>query len=236
MRTPLPAHPLTFNRVDQKKMLKADREAARLRDKAKERYDNGASELSKLKIGDIVRVQNATQKKWDLIGEIVEIDLRRRSYYVRTKTGRLYWRNRRFLRLYTEPSEEKKKEEEKKSEKKKASDSSAKPPPRRCQRKRQKPIKYREKEVVLSVNVKYGSNQILGSIHFAINLTVAMSSVNLVDGTRQCLQVCHFLLNFLEVMVAFNVVDWPIESPKLCEFVPSVNVKDRTSLYHTLKY
>ena len=36
----------------------------------------------------------------NLIGEIVKVDDRERSYLVKTETGRLYWRNRRFLRKY----------------------------------------------------------------------------------------------------------------------------------------
>eukprot|EP00094_Tigriopus_californicus_P014519 TCALIF_14151-PA protein Name:"Protein of unknown function" AED:0.23 eAED:0.23 QI:0/-1/0/1/-1/1/1/0/111 len=103
MRPPLPAHPLTFNKVDQWRLRKGDLKAAKLRYQAKDRYDSGALELPKLKIGDVVRVQHDTQKRWDLVSEIVGIDKRGCSYYVCTETGKLYWRNRRYLRPFIAP-------------------------------------------------------------------------------------------------------------------------------------
>ncbi|QQP51307.1 Transposon Tf2-6 polyprotein [Caligus rogercresseyi] len=60
-------------------------------------------ELSELKVGDIVRVQHGLTKKWNLIAEILEIRPRGRSYLVKTESGRLYWRNRRYLKLYAPP-------------------------------------------------------------------------------------------------------------------------------------
>ena len=77
---------------------KADRKAEQLRKKAKERYDRGARKLSTLAVGDVVRVQHHATKRWRLIGEIVEVNESGRSYLVKSETGRLYWRNRRFLR------------------------------------------------------------------------------------------------------------------------------------------
>ncbi|QQP35766.1 Transposon Tf2-6 polyprotein, partial [Caligus rogercresseyi] len=40
---------------------------------------------------------------WNLIAEILEIRPRGRSYLVKTESGRLYWRNRRYLKLYAPP-------------------------------------------------------------------------------------------------------------------------------------
>lgn len=99
-RTPLPSHPVIFNKVDQRKILKADQRALELKRKAKVRYDQGSRELTQLSVGDVVQVQHAHKKHWGLIAEVVEVDQRGRSYRVRSETGRLYWRNRRFLRLY----------------------------------------------------------------------------------------------------------------------------------------
>jgi hypothetical protein len=129
MRTPLPAHPFTFNKVDQRRLRKDDLKAAKLRNQAKERYNLGASELPKLKIGGVGRVQHATQKRWDLLGEVVEIDKRGCSYYICTETGILYWRNRRYLRPFIAPEHAGKVGEAKKIEKKEDSDSSAKKEP-----------------------------------------------------------------------------------------------------------
>ncbi|TRY68324.1 hypothetical protein TCAL_13987, partial [Tigriopus californicus] len=143
--TPLPAHPLTFNKVDQRRLCKANQKVAKLRNQANERYNSGASELPKLKIGDVVQVQHATQKRWDLLGEVIEIDKRGRSYYICTEMGRLYWRNRQYLRPFIAPEHEGKGGEAEKIEKKEDSDSSAKREPRRSQRKRQEPLRYKEK-------------------------------------------------------------------------------------------
>ncbi|QQP34592.1 Transposon Tf2-6 polyprotein, partial [Caligus rogercresseyi] len=100
-RTSLPAHPVVYNRTDRDRVIKADRKAVSLR--AKAAYDVGSKELSELKVGDIVRVQHGLTKKWNLIAEILEIRPRGRSYLVKTESGRLYWRNRRYLNLYAPP-------------------------------------------------------------------------------------------------------------------------------------
>ncbi|QQP40014.1 Transposon Tf2-6 polyprotein, partial [Caligus rogercresseyi] len=76
--------------------------AVSLRAKAKAAYDVGSKELSELKVGDIVRVQHGLTKKWNL-AEVLEIRPRGRSYLVKTESGRLYWRNRRYLKLYAPP-------------------------------------------------------------------------------------------------------------------------------------
>ncbi|QQP37033.1 Transposon Tf2-6 polyprotein, partial [Caligus rogercresseyi] len=102
-RTSLPAHPVVYNRTDRDRVIKADRKAVSLRAKAKAAYDVGSKELSELKVGDIVRVQHGLNKKWNLIAEILEIRPRGRSYLVKTESGRLYWRNRRYLKLYAPP-------------------------------------------------------------------------------------------------------------------------------------
>ncbi len=61
---------------------------------------DGATELKELSVGDMVRVQHHMTKRWDLIGEVIEIRPRGRSYLIRSESGRLYWRNRRFLRPF----------------------------------------------------------------------------------------------------------------------------------------
>ena len=79
----------------------------------------------------MVRVQHAIKKTWDMIAEIVEMKPRQRSYLVRTETGRLYWRNRRFLRRFSESEDKKKvKGDDHPSE------------PRRSRRRRQAPKRF----------------------------------------------------------------------------------------------
>ncbi len=106
MRTRLPSHPQIFSAPIRERIRKADQKAVLLRKKAKEQYDKGASKLPALKVGDVVRVQHHITKKWNLIAEIMEMKARGRSYLVRSETGRLYWRNRRFLRLYIPPEKQ----------------------------------------------------------------------------------------------------------------------------------
>ncbi len=100
MKTRLPAHPIAYKKTLQNEIRQADKKALLLKEKAKTRYNQNAKEMNKLTIGDIVRVQHHVTKRWDLIAEVIGIKERGRSYQVRSETGRLYWRNRRFLRPY----------------------------------------------------------------------------------------------------------------------------------------
>jgi hypothetical protein len=93
-----------FKPVERRKFQVADRKATELKKKAKARYDASARPLEALAEGDIVRVQHAITKKWSLIAEVVEVRPRGRSYLIRSESGRLYWRNRKFLRRYHPPS------------------------------------------------------------------------------------------------------------------------------------
>ncbi len=89
MRTRLPAHPLVYKKVVQDELRKVDQQALKLKMKAEAHYNVGARELRELKLGDVVRVQHHVTKRWDLIAEIVHVKDRRRSYLVRTETGKL---------------------------------------------------------------------------------------------------------------------------------------------------
>ncbi len=102
--TRLPTHPLVFNRPIQDEIWKADKKARRLLELAKARYDQGTRELGVLEVRDVVRVQHHMTKRWDLIGKIEEVNQRDCGYLVHSKTGRLYWHNRRFIKpLYKGP-------------------------------------------------------------------------------------------------------------------------------------
>ncbi len=76
----------------------------KLRERAKEQHDRRAHKLEQLEPGMVVRVQHHLTKKWDLIGTVMEVKPRGQSYLVQSETGRLYWRNRKFIRPYF-PSE-----------------------------------------------------------------------------------------------------------------------------------
>ncbi|XP_045102655.1 uncharacterized protein LOC123499099 [Portunus trituberculatus] len=72
------------------------RAAARLRD-ATSRYDAHARPLPPLQRGDVVRIQDPTTQRWDKVGTIMGVG-RSRDYLLKMPSGRVWWRNRRFLR------------------------------------------------------------------------------------------------------------------------------------------
>ena len=67
-------------------------------DHATKRYDAHSKPLPPLKIGDNVRIQDPESKHWDKLGVITGIG-KRRDYIVKTPSGSILWRNRRFLRI-----------------------------------------------------------------------------------------------------------------------------------------
>ncbi|KAI0225297.1 hypothetical protein LSAT2_023835 [Lamellibrachia satsuma] len=62
-----------------------------------ERYNRQSRPLPQLRIGTQVRLQNPITKKWDRVGVIIGIG-RHRDYHVKLPSGRVYWRNRRFMK------------------------------------------------------------------------------------------------------------------------------------------
>jgi hypothetical protein len=68
--------------------------------KAESFYNQHAHSLPELAPGAHVAVQNPTSKVWDIYGIITAVTPRRR-YFVRTQSGRVLVRNRRFLRKRT---------------------------------------------------------------------------------------------------------------------------------------
>ncbi len=96
-QTKLEAHPQVFHPDLRKQIRNADKKALQLRAKAQQRCED-AKEVGNLDVGDIVQVQHHIRKRWNLIGEIVKV--KPYSYLVRSETGRLYWRNKQFIRPY----------------------------------------------------------------------------------------------------------------------------------------
>ncbi|XP_043243517.1 uncharacterized protein LOC122392555 [Amphibalanus amphitrite] len=74
-----------------------DEKAAEVAEDVRDRHDSRARPLSSLRIGCKVDIQNTDTRRWDRTGVIVGIG-RRRSYLVKLPSGRIWWRNRRFLR------------------------------------------------------------------------------------------------------------------------------------------
>ena len=68
--------------------------------KAESFYDQHAHPLPELAPGAHVAVQNPTSKAWDIYGVVTAVSPHRR-YFIRTQSGRVLVRNRRFLRKRT---------------------------------------------------------------------------------------------------------------------------------------
>jgi len=91
----------SFAREHQTAANAADTAAEHLRFDTKEHYDKTSSPLPPLRIGTRVRIQDPITKLWSATGVVVAIG-QRRDYYVKLPSGRVYWRNRRFLRIHYE--------------------------------------------------------------------------------------------------------------------------------------
>ena len=97
LRTCVPAHPLSFSDEWQTKTEECDCHAAAHTDQVTSQYDSHARPLPKLTIGQRVRIQDPTSRRWDKVGIVMGRN-RTRQYEVRLPSGRVWWRNRRHLR------------------------------------------------------------------------------------------------------------------------------------------
>ena len=101
IRSILPAHHTAFASKWRELMDLSER----LDDQAervKTAYDQHAHPLRPLRVGDSVRVKDADSKRWDKQGIIVSVGVSS-DYRVKMQNGRIYWRNRNFLRLVYPP-------------------------------------------------------------------------------------------------------------------------------------
>ncbi|KAK3896105.1 hypothetical protein Pcinc_000203 [Petrolisthes cinctipes] len=97
MRSCIPAHHRSFSPQWQLAADDCDAKADHLREQAKIRHDSSARSLPLLHLGGYVDVQDHANGRWDRVGVIVGIG-QRRDYLVKMGSGRILWRNRRFLR------------------------------------------------------------------------------------------------------------------------------------------
>lgn len=93
----LPAHRRSFAPEWQQSSSDADQRATSTEQRGQLYYDQHTKELTTLQIGNHVAIQNPTSKMWDIYGTIVALGPHRR-YFVKTQSGRVLVRNRRFLR------------------------------------------------------------------------------------------------------------------------------------------
>ena len=93
----VPTHHRAYAAEWQKAADQCDRKGAEIQQDVRRRHDSRARSLSGLHIGCRVDVQNTESGRWDRTGLVVGIG-QRRSYLIKMPSGRIYWRNRRFLR------------------------------------------------------------------------------------------------------------------------------------------
>ena len=92
----LPAHRRSFAPEWQRSSQEADSAATHTSETSQATYNQHAHHLSDLQAGNHVAVQNPTSKMWDIYGTITAIGPHRR-YFVKTQSGRILVRNRRFI-------------------------------------------------------------------------------------------------------------------------------------------
>lgn len=97
MRSAVPAHHRAYAPEWQRAADECDLRAERLRNQAKQRHDTTARELPRLHLGGYADVQDHVSGQWNKVGVIVGVG-RRRDYLVKMGSGRILWRNRKFLR------------------------------------------------------------------------------------------------------------------------------------------
>ena len=93
----IPVHRRAFTPEWQSKMREMD-----FKDKYLEQtatyYNRGAAPLSDIQIGNHVAIQNRETGNFDIYGTVVNIDVKFRRYTIKTQSGRMFVRNRRFIR------------------------------------------------------------------------------------------------------------------------------------------
>ena len=99
IRSGVPTHHRAFAPEWQRAAAECEAKAATTQERVARHHDATARPLSRLQIGSRVDLQDTDTGRWDRTGVVVGIG-QRRTYLVKTASGRVYWRNRRFLRPY----------------------------------------------------------------------------------------------------------------------------------------
>ncbi len=99
----LPAHRRSFAPEWQRSATEAESQAQATSDSIETTYNSKARALPEIHAGSRVAVQNHETKRWDTYGTVAEIGPHRR-YFIKTQSGRILVRNRRFLRRRIPPS------------------------------------------------------------------------------------------------------------------------------------
>lgn len=98
MRDCFPAHRSSFAPEWQKAADIQEKRARRSKDLQIAHYNKKAHPFAPFVVGNHVLIQHPISKLWDTPGVIVEVG-QHRDYLIKTSAGRIFRRNRRFLRL-----------------------------------------------------------------------------------------------------------------------------------------
>jgi len=96
----LPAHRRSFAPEWQQKFQEADMLRQHNLQKAENYYNSHAHELPDIHVGSSVAIQHTQTKLWETYGTVIAVSPRRK-YYVKTQSGRVFVRNRHFLKKHT---------------------------------------------------------------------------------------------------------------------------------------
>ena len=100
LRSLVPAHRSSFAHVWQRSAARIDKEAAAVSSAA--RRETAGQPLQALPVGARVLLQDPQSKRWNSSGVVVAVG-QHRKYQVKLPSGRVLWRNRKFLRQAAEP-------------------------------------------------------------------------------------------------------------------------------------
>ena len=101
LRSAMPAHRKSFAKEWQQTADDYDARCSQSHAHVEQRYNEHSHALPPLRLSTHVRVQNPISKRWDRQGIIIGI-----NYHVKLPSGRVYWRNRRFLRTTRSSSDD----------------------------------------------------------------------------------------------------------------------------------
>ena len=103
----VPMHHRAYAAEWQRAADQCDGRAAEIAEDVHQRHDSRSRSLRVLPLGGHADIQNTETRRWDRSGVVVGIG-RRKSYLIKLPSGRIWWRNRRFLRprrpLLTNPA------------------------------------------------------------------------------------------------------------------------------------
>ena len=97
VRDTLPAHHRSFAAEWQQAATELEQRALDAKENRITHYNSTAHDLKPLAVGNHVLIQRPLSKQWDIPGIIVEVGANR-DYLIKTHSGRIFRRNRRFLR------------------------------------------------------------------------------------------------------------------------------------------